>query len=76
MELPEHDLYREVFSDYPDVLDAEQISKMLSVSTKMIYKLIKEGTISAIKVGRTFRIPKVSVMRYMNIFPSYPNDES
>jgi len=76
MEPFENDLYQEVFREYPDILDAEQISKMLSVSTKMIYKLIKEGALGAMKVGRTFRVPKIAVMRYMNIFPAHSDKEN
>ena len=68
MELTVHDLYHEVFMEYPDVLDVYQVSKLLNVSTKTVYKLIKDGSLTSLKVGRVFRIPKVAVMRYVKVF--------
>lgn len=34
-----------IFSDYPDVVTVEQLSTMLSISTKTAYKLVKEKKI-------------------------------
>ena len=56
-----------VFKNYPDVLDVKQVSQLLGVSTKTVYRLLREGTLNSIKVGREFRIPKVSIMKYMKI---------
>jgi len=57
-----------VFKDYPDVLDVKQVSQLLSVSTKTVYRLLRNGTMDSLKVGREFRVPKVSVMRYVKVF--------
>jgi excisionase family DNA binding protein len=59
-------LYPAAFKVYPDVMDVTQVSDMLRVSAKTVYKLIHCGSLSALKVGREFRIPKVSVMRYIS----------
>ena len=64
------EMYRVVFSDYPDVLDVRQVSAILGVSTKTIYRLLREGSLASLKVGREFRIPKVNVMKYIKIFGS------
>ena len=56
---------RITLKDYPDVMDIEQMCQILSVSTKTGYKLISEGKISCLKIGRSFRIPKVNLLKYL-----------
>ena len=70
MEISSHDIYRSVFREYPDVLDAKQVSAILGVSTKTVYRLLRDGSIMSLKVGREFRVPKVNVMKYVKIFGS------
>ena len=70
MEISTQEMYRIVFKEYPEVLDVKQVSQLLGVSTKTVYKLIKEGSLSSLKVGREFRIPKVMMMKYMQVFGS------
>lgn len=62
------EVYRLVFKDYPDVMDVKQVSQLLGVSTKTVYKLIRDENVQAIKVGREFRVPKVNLMHYMKVF--------
>ena len=64
------EVYRATFKDYPDVLDVKQVSQLLAVSTKTVYRLLRSGTLDSLKVGREFRIPKVNVMKYVKIFGS------
>ena len=54
-------------SDYPDILTVQEASELLGVSTKTVYKLIKEGQIEKRAVGREFKIPKVNVTDYLGI---------
>ena len=68
MEISTQELYRIVFKEYPDVLDVKQVSKLLDVSTKTVYKLLKDGSLSSLKIGREFRVPKVMLMKYMRVF--------
>ena len=70
MELCSQDIYKSVFKEYPDVLDAKQVSTLLGVSTKVVYRLLRDGSIVSLKIGREFRIPKVNVMKYVKIFGS------
>ena len=56
-----------IFSDYPDVLTVEDLSRMLGISTKTAYKLLKEQKIKSITIGRTYRIPKVYLLQYLQI---------
>jgi excisionase family DNA binding protein len=68
MEISSHDVYRAVFKEYPDVLDVKQVSAVLGVSTKVVYRLLRDGTLESLKIGREFRVPKVNVMKYVKVF--------
>ena len=61
-----NELYKVMFTDYPDVVNVEQLSEMLGgVSTKTVYRLLKEGTIKSLYVGKRYRIPKLYVLEYL-----------
>jgi len=70
MEMNTQEIYCIVLKDYPDILDVKQVSVILGVSTKTVYRLLRENAIKSLKVGREFRIPKVNVMKYVKIFGS------
>jgi DNA binding domain, excisionase family len=65
--ISQRDAYRIMLRDYPDVLDIQQMSEILGVSTKTGYKLLQNGKIVALKVGRTYRIPKAHILTYLKI---------
>ena len=44
---------------YPAALTAAEVAEILRVSIKTVYKLIKEKTLPAVKVGRENRIAKL-----------------
>ena len=53
--------------EYPDVMNIEQRSQALGVSTKTGYGLLKSGKVACLKVGRAYRIPKVHLLTYMKV---------
>ena len=59
--------YHVLLENYPDVMNIDQMSELLGISTKTGYRLLKDGIIAALKVGRTYRIPKVSILNYLKI---------
>ena len=63
-------IYRIVFMDYPDILDVKQVGTLLGVSTKTVYRLLRNGTLDSLKIGREFRVPKVNVLKYVKLFDS------
>ena len=65
--ISQRDAYKLMLKDYPDILNVEQMSEVLGVSTKTGYKLLKEGKISYLKVGRSYRIPKAHLFTYLSI---------
>jgi excisionase family DNA binding protein len=76
MEISTKEIYRIVFREYPDVLDVRQVSQLLGVCEKTVYKLIKDGEFPTMRIGRQHRIAKVSVMKYMRVFNGNIGDES
>ncbi|MCL2546154.1 MAG: helix-turn-helix domain-containing protein [Oscillospiraceae bacterium] len=67
MNISTQDVFCVVFKDYPDVLDVKQVSQLLSISTKTVYRLLRNGTIDSLKIGREFRVPKVNIMKYVKV---------
>ena len=59
--------YKTILKNYPDVMNIEQMCEVLGISTKTGYRLLKEGQIESLKVGRSYRIPKVKILQYLNI---------
>jgi excisionase family DNA binding protein len=59
--------YNAVFQGYPDVLDVRQVSELLNVSCKTVYRLLNEGALASLKVGRAFKIPKLYLLQYIKV---------
>jgi excisionase family DNA binding protein len=61
-----NELYKVMFTDYPDVVSVEQLGQMLGgVSSKTVYRLLKAGTIKSLYVGKRYIIPKLYVLEYL-----------
>ncbi|MBQ7714435.1 MAG: helix-turn-helix domain-containing protein [Clostridia bacterium] len=58
-------MYNVMFSDYPEIVDVKQLQKMLGVSRHLVYELISDKKISAVKIGHSFRVPKINVIKYV-----------
>lgn len=61
------DAYSIMLREYPDVMNIEQMSQALGVSTKTGYGLLKSGKVACLRVGRAYRIPKVHLLTYMKV---------
>lgn len=59
------ELYKVMFTEYPDLLSINELRRMLGVSKHKAYDLINDGSINAIKIGNAFRIPKINVINYI-----------
>lgn len=55
-----------VIKEMPSVLTIEDLARILSISKSTVYRLVTSRQIRTIKVGRTMRITKDSVIRYLN----------
>jgi len=61
------EMYSMVLKEYPDIMDIGTMCQALRISEKTGYKLIKSGQITALKVGRAYRIPKMHVLSYLKL---------
>ena len=51
-------------SEYGDLLDVEDLTKIFRVSKQTVYKNIREGKFGKIiKIGRAIRIPKLYILK-------------
>lgn len=54
--ISQRDAYKLMLKDYPDVMSIEQMCEILSISTKTGYRILREGKILSLKVGRAYPI--------------------
>lgn len=55
-----------IFSEYPDVVSVKQMCVMLGgIGMKTAYGLLQTGEVRHIKIGKSFKIPKISIVEYL-----------
>ena len=54
-----------ILKDFPDVMTVADITKALNIGRNAAYLLIKNGSISALKIGGSIRILKVNVIDFL-----------
>ena len=59
------ELYKVMFAEYPDIVSIPELCKMLDVSTRYAYKLVNDEYILGRKIGHSFKIPKINVIKYV-----------
>ncbi len=67
MKISGKEAYAILLREYPDIMNIHEMCAALDVSTKTGYKLLKDGKITCMKVGRNYRIPKIHVLTYLKI---------
>ena len=72
MSVSTKDAYSQMFEKYPDVVSVTQLGQMLHISERLAYRLIREGQIACLKIGRTYKIPKINVIKYLGIIDQSP----
>ncbi len=54
-----------LFAEYPDVVEVEDLQKMLRLGRNAVYRILKEGKIKTIKIGKRYIVPKRSVIEFL-----------
>ena len=54
------------FTEYPDIVTTDDLMDMLHIARSKAYELIHDGSIKTMKIGRDHKIPKQSVLDYLN----------
>ena len=57
---------RSAFKQYPDVMSLSQMAEALGISTKLASRMLREGEIYSVKIGREYRISKGAIMAYIS----------
>ena len=57
--------YQIMFTEYPDVVNVEQLCSMLDISEKTAYDILKSGKIKSLYFGKRYKIPKLFVIEYL-----------
>ena len=55
-----------MFSNMPDVLTVKQVAEMLRIGRNTAYELVRSGEIKSVFIGRQIRVPKTSVIEFVN----------
>ena len=55
-----------MFEKYPDVVEVKELCQMLGgISKKLAYRLLANGEIFSVRVGRSYNIPKMSLIAHL-----------
>lgn len=54
-----------LFYDFPDVLTVRQMQAALQIGRTVAYRLLKVGEIQSFRIGNSIRIPKKSLILYV-----------
>ena len=54
-----------MLNKYNDILTVEEFCEVLRIGKNTAYKLLKNGEIKSIKIGKVYKIPKKSVKKYL-----------
>lgn len=55
-----------MFEKYPDILTVHQMAEALGVGTNTAYRLIKDGEVRTIHIGRKIIVPKVCLIDFVS----------
>lgn len=54
-----------MLENYELVLLPEEAAEILRIGMNQIYKILNSGELNAYRVGRSWRIPKESIIKYL-----------
>ncbi|OOM82365.1 helix-turn-helix domain protein [Clostridium puniceum] len=64
----ENNAYCLLFREYPDVVNIKEMCEILGgISIKTGYRILKENKINHFKIGRAYKIPKISILIYLKV---------
>ena len=53
---------KNIFANYPDSMTLRDVANALGISTKLASRLVREGSIYGVKVGREYRIRRRALL--------------
>ena len=55
-----------MFAEYGDIVSMVDLMKMLKIGKNKAYELVSSGQIESFRIGRSLRISKNSIIKYIN----------
>ena len=68
----EPQLLRDVLAEDPLLLTAEEAARTLNISRTTVYTLIKEGALRPVHIGRSCRLSRAELLRYVGRLETRP----
>lgn len=56
---------KDIFTDYPDVVSIEDLTKMLRIGKNKAYELVNTNVIKSIRIGKKHIIPKFRIIDFL-----------
>ncbi len=60
-------MMKEYLEKYPPVLGVDDVANILGVTEKTVRRLVRDGNIKCIRIGRLIKIPKDVLIYYLEI---------
>jgi len=57
--------YSLMLTEYPDLLSAEDVVKILGVSRQYVYQMINDGYLYGVKIGKAYKVSKIRLIEYL-----------
>lgn len=54
-----------IFNEYPDVLTIYEMQQALGIGRSMAYRLINDGKIKHLRIGKSIKVPKRFLVDYV-----------
>lgn len=56
-----------MFAEYPDVVDIDDLQRMLRIGRSSAYDILQKGLIKTVRIGKRYIIPKQSVITFLKL---------
>ena len=56
---------KKLFESCPDIMTVQEVAQIMGIDRAAVYKLINENALSALKIGNAFKIPRSSLLDYV-----------
>lgn len=54
-----------MFSEYDEIMTVTDVAEVLYIGRNTVYELLNTGTLKGFRIGKTWRIPKISPEEYI-----------
>jgi excisionase family DNA binding protein len=55
----------QLLAPYPEMLTVDEVAAVLRIHPRSVQRWARDGQISSVRVGRSYRIPRADVLRWI-----------